>query len=179
MTDFIGTYRNLIGQQLTGFKITGLSGRDSSGAPAFRVECDKCLCNQTVVYAKLAPLVGSKTQRSLLCANPACPASRHQRHVETLSDIRREERKQQEAADRQAAAEQLAAERIAAKHRAQTAKFTALQIQYRRYWVHQIQTNIQESAIASFSRWCKLSDASREKLLDICATDPTVQIHGF
>ena len=87
---FLGTYLDLEGQQVGGFRVVELCGRDHKGAPVYRVLCGTCQHTQAFSHAKLQPLVqGKASQVTLRCANSACPLSRHDSHIETINDFRR------------------------------------------------------------------------------------------
>lgn len=177
MNAFVGTFANLAGMTVGRFRIDQLTGRDKAGAPRWRVICGVCYLPQTLPHAKLANLVqGKHSQASLLCANPACPLSHHERQVETITDLRRQERRENREAEEAALEARLAAESLAAKQRLNDAKFADLQTQYREYWLHQIKTTIEEAEIASLARWSKLSDGTRKAVLDAIASDATLQV---
>lgn len=177
MSTFLGTSANLAGMKVGQFLIEELAGRDKAGAPLWKVVCDVCVFPQTLPHSKLANLVqGKHSQVSLLCANLACPLSHHENQNETITQFRRQERRQAQEAEALAAAAQRSAEQLAAKQRLNNAKLADLKTQYRTYWLHQIKTTIDEAAIASLAQWSSLSEDTRKQLLAACAADPTVRI---
>src|SRR6478735_9015357 len=170
MASFLGTYTNLTNFRVSGFLIEGLSGRDGSGRPVWRLVCDICSFPQSLSHARLAPIVqGRNSQVSLLCQNPACPQSHKARQVETLADIRREERQAVEQAEE--------AKRVsdakAAKEQVQAARAYEIQRQYTRYVNHQLKAGQSDENICTRPRWFSLSDASRSAVLDAMQKNPT------
>lgn len=173
---FLGTYADLTGYHIGSFTVDGLIGRDKSGAPTYRVKCGQCWSHQGIGHARLAHLTQSKaSQRSLCCNNPACPLSRHEHHSESLGDLRGQERKQAEQA-----AEAVRLARIEAeKQRAKAAQIAALKAEYRRYWNHQMRTNIEQSKIVKLERWQQLTEGTRRLIMDRISKDPTVYFEGL
>ena len=170
---FLGTYADLTGRRIGNFLVAGLSGRDSAGAPCWRIVCDQCQYPQTLSHAKLAPLVQSRaTQASIQCANPACPLSRQASTSETISEFRRRERR--EAAQAAIIEANDAAERNkeTRRQRADDANLEAVRREYIRVWNHLIRTPIEESKIVTFDRWKSLSAIDRRMLLDRMNADP-------
>jgi hypothetical protein len=177
MNQFLGTYANLAGRQIGNFTIEGLGGlRDSSGAPRWRVICDRCHYPQIIPHTRLAPLVqGAATQTTLRCANPSCPLSRHESKNETIEQFRQREKRQEELGVR--ATEE--ANRVAAvnseKQRAQAMREFEVQRQYARYVAHQLAADQDESKICTRQRWFELTDGTRQIVMD-AIKDPTVRI---
>jgi hypothetical protein len=174
---FIGTFADLTGMKVGRFRVEELTGRDKAGAPRWKVVCGVCCFPQTLPHSNAVNLVqGKHSQTSLLCANPACPLSHQAREIETITDLRRKERRQAKEAEASAAEAQRAVEQQATKLRASEARMTGIKASYRTYWLHQIRTTIPESEIATLAQWGKLSEATRQQVLTACAADPTVQI---
>lgn len=182
MNEFVcGTYRDLTGMVVVGgFVVEGRVGRDSSGAPRWRISCKCCGWQQTLSHSKLAPLVESRaTQATLQCSNGECPLSRQHHESESISQMRRQERLEAERAANAADEAQRAAEEKAAKGRQQTAKLEALKNEWRGYWLHQICTDIEADKIASFERWQRLSPETRRAVLDRINADPACYFPGL
>lgn len=176
--NFIGNYANLTGQRIGPFYVEGMVGRNASGAPCWRIihEVEDCGCPQMVEHSRLVLLLqGRGTQISLHCANPACEFSRQTRQIETVEQFRKHERNEAIAASEA----QEVSTREQARKRIADSRLAALKEQYRAYWLHQIKTDIEESRIASFVRWCELSDTTRQEIVDLCHADSTVRIQGF
>ena len=164
----LGTAANLTGKKIGAFVVDGLSGRDKSGAPVWRVIHD-CGYPQSLSHFKLAPLIqGRHSQVSLLCANPACPASRHERKVETISDIRRQEK--------QAAIEVAEAKReadaLAEKDRLKAARRDRIMSDFVKYLNHMWRLGADNDQICHQRRWFALSDESRKAVLDAMKKNP-------
>lgn len=174
MNNSLGTFANLTGKRIGKFTIESLAGRDkSSAAPVWRVVCDRCNYPQTLAHAKLASLVqGKHTQISLLCANPACPASRHERETESLADVRRKERQDSIVV---VAAQREAAEK-AEKDRQRTARADRILREFTRYLNHQWRVGAADEQICTSRRWSSLSDASRKAVLDAMKANPNKRI---
>lgn len=177
--NFVGTFADLTGERLGPFHVKSMAGRDATGIPRWKIVCT-CGYPQTLDHYRLLPLVESKhSQTTLRCANPACELARHSHRSESLSDMRRRERQANEQAARSAEEVQKSAQEQASKERARDARIAALKAEYRTYWLHQIQTSIEESKIASLARWCELSDTTRSRLLEIMQKDPNARIEGL
>jgi hypothetical protein len=179
--NFIGTYANLAGSRIGNFYVEELASRNpQNGAPRWKVRCQAEECGYPVVldHARLWPIVqGRATQNSLRCGNPACQWSREKRHVDTLDSFRRQE-KRRENEEAAVAAERLSIQlKQAAVEKAREAKDAAIAAQYRRYFIHQIKTDIEQSKIISFSRWSQLTEGDRQRLLDICDKQPDAKIY--
>ena len=169
---FLGTFADLTGKKIGNFVVDGLAGRDKSGAPVWRVIHD-CGYRQSLFHSKLAPLVqGRHSQKSLLCANSACPASRHERKVETISDIRRQEK--------QAAIEVAEAKReadaLAEKDRLKAARRDRIMSEFVKYLNHQWKVGADDAQICHQRRWFALSDESRKALLDAMKKNPRATV---
>ncbi len=166
---FLGTFADLTGQKIGKFVVDGLAGRDN-GAPRWKLICGTCFYPQNLPHSKVAPLVqGRHSQKSLLCANPACPASRHEHQVETLTDIRRQERQ----AELKAAEAQRQAAANDEKERKKAARADRIQREFLRYLSHQWRVGAADKDICKQSRWFSLSDSSRKNVLDAMEKNPT------
>ena len=97
----------------------------------------------------------------------------------TLAEFRRRERREAEQAAKAAAEAQRVAEAETVKRRIEEARIAALKAEYRFYWNHQINTTIEESKIAPFSRWCELQDGTRKTVLDRLRANLTARIQGL
>jgi hypothetical protein len=167
---FLGTFADLTGKKIGKFVVDGLSGRDKAAAPVWRVLCDLCSFPQSIPHYKIAPLVqGRHSQMSLLCANPACPASRHERHTETIDDFRRQERQ----ALAKAAEAQREAAANAEKEQKKAARADRIQREYLAYLNHSWRVGAADKDICTQRRWATLSDTSRRKVLDAMEKYPT------
>jgi phage terminase large subunit GpA-like protein len=177
---FIGTFANLTGYKVGDFKVEGLAGRDAAGAPRWTVACRKCGQEQVLAHARMATALESKAVNNLVCANPSCPLSRsHDKESESFAEFRQRERREAEQAARQSKAEAAERQAEAAKGRAEFEKVAALRMEYRTYWNHQIQTEIEESKLISFKRWQQLQPDTRSLILDKIKTDPTIMVEGL
>jgi hypothetical protein len=170
---FIGTFADLTGKKIGKFVVDGLSGRDKTRSPVWRVLCDLCSYPQSLPHSKVAPLVqGRHSQVSLLCANAACPASRHERKVETISDIRRQEK--------QAAIEVAEAKReadaLAEKDRLKAARRDRIMSEFVKYLNHQWKVGADDAQICHQRRWFALSDESRKAILDAMKKNPRATV---
>lgn len=174
MSLFLGTYRNLAREHIGKFTVIELAGRDSSGAPCWRVICDTCSYPQTLPHSKLAPLVeGKDTQQSLMCQNPACDFSRVHHTEMTVADIRREE-----AAEAAALLEQ---ERAAAA-KAHVALLNAtrnyeLHKTYCQLWNHQYRNGVSTDQICTKQRWFGLGDANRALVIAAMVANPDKRLN--
>lgn len=167
---FLGTFANLTGRKIGKFVVDGLSGRDKSGAPVWRVLCDHCSYPQTMPHSKVAPLVqGRHSQISLLCQNPACPLSHRENQTETLTDIRRQERQ----AELKAAEAQRQAAANDEKERKKAARAYRIQRDFLAYLNHQWRVGAADKDICTQKRWLSLSDSSRKNVLNAMEKNPT------
>lgn len=179
---FLGTYADLDGQRIGSFRVEGLTGRDASGAPVWRVVHEDAGCNypQTLPHSKIAPLVqGRSTQASLLCANPACPLSHRESQSETIDEFRRQERRQREQAETAAAEQKRIADVAVAKERAQSVRNAEVQRQYARFVVQQWKAGQTDERICTRERFFSLSDETRQMILDTIQKNPAVRIAGL
>jgi hypothetical protein len=182
MKFFDQRYADLRGQRIGHFLVEEFVGRDAAGAPCWRVVCLKDGCNypQTLRHSRLAPLVqGRSTQSTLLCANPACPLSRHENRVESIDEFRRQQRRESIQSARMAAEEHQAAETKAGKDRLWAVRNDEIQRQYIKYVNHQWMAGQVDERICGRQRWFELSDVSRRTILDIIEKGPTVRIAGL
>jgi hypothetical protein len=170
MNNFLGTFANLAGKRIGRFIVTELAGRDTSGAPRWKVVCDECSYPKTLSHSKLAPLVqGRHSQISLLCQNPACPLSHRENQTETLTDIRRQERQ----AEAKAAEAQREAAANAEKEQKKAVRDDRIRREYLAYLNHQWRVGAADKDICTQKRWFSLSDSSRKHVLDAAEKHPT------
>jgi hypothetical protein len=172
---FIGTFANLTGYRIGGFKVTELRGRDPNGAPIWAVRCLSCGSTQDLAHARLASMVEAKhTQRSLHCQNGSCRESKAESHGgQTFAQYLKEERRAEAV---RAASEAVQADEAADKAKRQRAKDAHLEVlrtEYREFFNHQCRTGI-TNPIAPFSRWRELSPETRGDILRRIESDPTV-----
>jgi hypothetical protein len=170
---FLGTYADLRGKRVGAFRVEELAGRNKSGSPMWRVSCDVCCYPQTLPHSKLAPLVqGRHSQKTLLCANAACPASRHERHEETIKDVRRQEKQQQI----QVAEAQRELEAKAEKDRLKADRQERIRREFAAYLNHQWRVGAKDEQICNSRRWFSLSDESRKAVLDAMKKNPAATL---
>lgn len=175
---FIGTYyADLTGQQIGAFRVESLAGRDASGAPCWRIVCDRCQYPQTLPHSKIAPLVqGRNSQVSLLCANPACRHSHREQQSETIDEFRRRERREAAQEAKADAETKRLSDAQAEKDRKQSARDAVIQQQYLQYLNHQWAAGQMDEHICTKKRWFELTPSSRQIVLDLIQKDPTVRI---
>jgi hypothetical protein len=178
--NFIGTFVDLSSYRVGIFKVEGLAGRDSTGAPKWKVICKECGQEQVLAHAKIAPMIEAKAPNNLTCVNAECFLSRSQvEPSESFADLRKRERREAEQAARLAESEATHRQEQAAKQRAEAARLAALKDQYRFVWLHQIKTQIEESRIISFKHWQQLDPSTRRMVLEKTRTDPTLMVEGL
>jgi hypothetical protein len=179
---FMGTYANLSGQRsrqrIGDFRVERLCGRDRKGAPVWSVVCGTCQHEQALPHAKLLPLVLA-SQPTLRCANSACPQSRHDSQIETITEFRRRERRQAEHAATAVAEAQREADAKAARDREQAVRDAEIQRQYLQYLNHQWAALQEDSKICTRTRWFELLPSTRKYVLDVLSVNPDVRISGF
>lgn len=178
---FIGTYyADLTGYRVGNFKVEAIVGRDSVGAPKWRVVCKKCGQEQILPHSKVAPVIEAKAPGNLMCVNPECFLSRSQvEPSESLADLRKREHRAAEQAARLAESEATHRQEQAAKQQVQAARLARLKAEYRTFWLCQIKTQIEESRIISFKHWQQLDPSTRRMVLDRIKTDPTLMVEGL
>jgi hypothetical protein len=182
MSLFLGTFADLTGYRINNFMIEGLSGRDVSGAPFWRVVHQAAGCNypQSLPHSRIAALVqGRHSQISLLCANPACPLSHRESQSETIDEFRRRERREAEQAARAAAEAKREADAKAETDRRQAARDAEIQRTYIRYLNAQWRAGQDDDTICSRRRWFELTPGTREIVMDLIEKDPMVRIGGL
>jgi hypothetical protein len=172
---FLGTFANLTGYRLGGFRIESLVGRDAAGYPKWRVVCGKCGIGQIVPHTKTAALLESKAPENLQCTNGACELSRTRKQSESFSDIRRQEREQGEQNARDEAKANLAVAEQARKD----AKLARLKAEYGYYYRHQLGTAAIDSDIVAFDRWQKLVPETRQMVLNALKADRAAYFRGL
>lgn len=173
MSKFLGTYADLTGKRVGKFTVEQLAGRDKSSAPRWRILCSECSYPTTMPHAKLAPLIqGKHSQTSLLCQNPACPLSRHEREIETINDLRRKERQE---TIRVAEAQKETAVMIE-KDRQKAARAERIRRDFASYLNHQWRVGAPDEEICTSRRWALLSDSSRKAVLDAMKQHPNARL---
>src|SRR5882724_6275447 len=100
VTSFRGGYADLTGYKIGNFVVRSIAGRDRAKAPVWRLMCQKCKREQLLSHSKLTVRLESQfATETLLCQNAACPLSRRDSvHTETLADVHKQERQEQQKA---------------------------------------------------------------------------------
>lgn len=163
MTGFIGSFADLTGFTVGNFKVEELAGRDRNKAPLWRVICQQCHCDQVFNHARLTSALETKTAEQVLhCQNAACIRSRSSVvRTETLSDVRRAEREQQERTELEAQRQR----ELAAREAGKQADIRAEQQTWIRFANAQIKAGVAVEDLMTFESWQRQSDHWREEIL--------------
>jgi hypothetical protein len=167
-----GYYLDLRGRTVASFHITELMGRMPGGEPRWEIVCCRCSHSEVLPHSKLLPIVTSQGQ--LQCPNLTC-ASRTASDVETFEQFRKRERREAKAAAAQSAEAAKIVEAEAAVKQVASARLADLKAEYRTFWRHQFNTEAPEQ-IVPFSRWCELTQGTRQIVMDRIEADPTAFI---